>query len=150
MPYSLYEKLELGELTTNRMSSSLANRSIKYSRGIIENLLFKVDKFVFPVDFMVLDMEADERVPIILGCPFIRTTKALIDVYDGRITLRVGDNVIYDVARSMKHLSDHDDFGDPCHSVYFLNSFIPGFDTCLNYICGVDLVGIGMDEELKE
>ncbi|XP_076949377.1 uncharacterized protein LOC143622003 [Bidens hawaiensis] len=68
MPYSLYEKLELGELTPTCMSLSLADRSVKYLRGIIENLLVKVDKFVFFVDFVVLDMEADEKVPIILGC----------------------------------------------------------------------------------
>ncbi|XP_076958263.1 uncharacterized protein LOC143633940 [Bidens hawaiensis] len=71
MPYSLYEKLELGELTPTRMSLSLANRSVKYPLGIIENLLVKVDKFVFSVDFVVLDMEADEKVPIILGHPFL-------------------------------------------------------------------------------
>ncbi|XP_076952076.1 uncharacterized protein LOC143625690 [Bidens hawaiensis] len=67
MSYSLYEKSELGELTPTRMSLSLADRSIKYPWGIIKNFLVKVDKFVFPVDFVVLDMEADERVTIILG-----------------------------------------------------------------------------------
>ncbi|XP_076915239.1 uncharacterized protein LOC143574498 [Bidens hawaiensis] len=81
MPYSLYEKLELGKLTPTRMSLSLADHSVKYPRGIIENLLVKVDKFVFPVDFVVLDMEADERIPIILGRTFLRTAKALIDVF---------------------------------------------------------------------
>ncbi|XP_076952082.1 uncharacterized protein LOC143625695 [Bidens hawaiensis] len=127
MSYSLYEKLELGELTTIRMSLSLADRSVKYPRCIIENFLVKVDKFVFPVDFSVLDMEADEKVPIILGRPFLRTVKALIDVYDGKITLRVGDeNVTYDVARSMKHPSDQDDFS--------------GMDKFFDYICGTDLV----------
>ncbi|XP_076956420.1 uncharacterized protein LOC143631591 [Bidens hawaiensis] len=107
MPYSLYEKLELGELTPTCMSLSLADRSVKYPQGIIKNFLVKVDKFVFPVDFVVLDMEADKKVPIILGHSFLRTAKALVDVYDGKITLRVGDeNVTYDVARSMKHPSD--------------------------------------------
>ncbi|XP_076931754.1 uncharacterized protein LOC143597013 [Bidens hawaiensis] len=77
MPYSLYEKLELGELTPTRMPLSLADRSVKYPRGIIENLLVKIDKFVFPVDCVVLDNEADERVPIILVHPFLRTAKAL-------------------------------------------------------------------------
>ncbi|XP_076945468.1 uncharacterized protein LOC143616556 [Bidens hawaiensis] len=80
MSYSLYEKLELGELTPTRMSLSLADRSVKYPRCIIENFLVKVDKFVFLVDFMVPDMEADEKVPIILGRPFLRTAKVLIDV----------------------------------------------------------------------
>ncbi|XP_076932774.1 uncharacterized protein LOC143598451 [Bidens hawaiensis] len=115
MSYSLYEKLELGELTPTRMSLSLADGSVKYPRGIIENLLVKVDKFVFQVDFVVLDMEADEKVHIILGRPFLRTAKALIDVYDGNFTLRVGDeNVTYDVARSMN---------------------------CFDYICGANLMG---------
>ncbi|XP_076907636.1 uncharacterized protein LOC143564160 [Bidens hawaiensis] len=142
MPYSLYQKLELGELTPTRMSLSLANRSVKYLQGIIENLLVKVDKFVFPVDFVVLDMEADKKVPIILGHPFLRTAKALIDVYDGKITLRVGDeNVTYNIARSMKHPGDQDNFSGPCHSVYFINSFIAGIDSCFDYICGADLVG---------
>ncbi|XP_035844616.1 uncharacterized protein LOC118491185 [Helianthus annuus] len=89
MPYSMYERLGLGELSPTRMSLSLADRSVKYPRGIIENLLVKVDKFIFPVDFVVLDMEADEKVPIILGCPFLCTAKAIIDVFDGKITLQV-------------------------------------------------------------
>ncbi|XP_021996111.1 uncharacterized protein LOC110893304 [Helianthus annuus] len=94
MPFSLYERLGLAELTPTRMSLSLADRSVKYPRGIVENLLVKVDKFVFPVDFVVLDMEADERVPIILGRPFLRTAKAIIDVFDGKISLRAGDEIV--------------------------------------------------------
>ncbi|XP_076953334.1 uncharacterized protein LOC143627382 [Bidens hawaiensis] len=89
MSYSLYKKLELGEHTPTRMSLSLSDRSVKYLRGIIENLLVKVDKSVFLVDFLVLDMEADEKVPIILGCQFLHTANVLIDVYDGRITFQV-------------------------------------------------------------
>ncbi|XP_022040424.1 uncharacterized protein LOC110942970 [Helianthus annuus] len=81
MPFSLYDRLGLGELTPMRMSLSLADRSVKYPCGIVENLLVKVDKFVFPVDFVILDMEADERVPIILGRPFLRTAKAIIYVF---------------------------------------------------------------------
>ncbi|KAK1430094.1 hypothetical protein QVD17_12599 [Tagetes erecta] len=93
MPYSLYEKLGLSELTPTKMSLSLADKSVKYPRGIVENLLVKVDKFVFPVDFAVLDMEADTKVPIILGRPFLRTTHAVIDVFKGQITLQVGEDV---------------------------------------------------------
>ncbi|KAK1408040.1 hypothetical protein QVD17_39670 [Tagetes erecta] len=93
MPYSLYEKLGLGELTPTRMSLSLADKSVKYPRGIVENLLVKVDKFVFPVDFVVLDMEADSKVPIILGRPFLRTAHANIDVFKGHITLQVGEDI---------------------------------------------------------
>ncbi|KAI3807729.1 hypothetical protein L1987_23663 [Smallanthus sonchifolius] len=94
MPHSLYEKLALGELAPTRMTLSLADRSIKCPRGILENVLVKVDKFVFPVDFVVMDMEADTTVPIILGRPFLRTAKAVIDVFDGKFTLRVGDETV--------------------------------------------------------
>ncbi|XP_035831892.1 uncharacterized protein LOC118480970 [Helianthus annuus] len=110
MPFSLYERLGLGELTPTRMSLSLADRSVKYPRGVVENLLVKVDRFVFPVDFVVLDMEADERVPIILGRPFLRTAKAIIDVFDGKISLRAGDEVVtFEIDRAMQHPSCGDD-----------------------------------------
>ncbi|GKE50166.1 reverse transcriptase domain-containing protein [Tanacetum coccineum] len=80
-----------------RMSLELADRSIQYPRGIIENVLIKVDKFVFPIDFVILDMHEDLRVPIILGRPFLATARAMIDVFNKKITLRVGDDeVIFD------------------------------------------------------
>ncbi|XP_022024835.1 uncharacterized protein LOC110925174 [Helianthus annuus] len=151
MPFSLYEKLDLGELSPTRMTLSLADRSVKYPRGIVENLLVKVDKFVFPADFVILDMEADEGVPIILGCPFLRTAKALIDVHDGKITLRVSEErVTFEIERSMNHPSGSDDYSGPCHSVYFLNSFISCVNHCFEYISGADLVvGEKVEEELK-
>ncbi|KAI3815743.1 hypothetical protein L1987_15424 [Smallanthus sonchifolius] len=141
MPYSMYERLGLGELSPTRMSLSLADRSVKYLRGIVENLLVKVDKFVFPVDFVILDMEADERVPITLGRPFLSTAKAIIDVFDGKITLHVGEErVTFEVARSMEHPSGSDDHSSPCHSVYFIESFLSCVDHCFDYISGADLV----------
>ncbi|XP_035841271.1 uncharacterized protein LOC110924024 [Helianthus annuus] len=98
MPYSFYEKLGLGDLKPTRMTLSLADKSVKYPRGIVENLLVKVDRFVFAADFVVLDMEADEKVPLILGRPFLNTAKALIDVFLGTITLRAGDeSVVFEV-----------------------------------------------------
>ena len=60
------------------ISLQLADRSIKYPRGIIEDVLVKVDKFIFPVDFVVLDMEEDQEVPLILGQPFLAMGRALI------------------------------------------------------------------------
>ncbi|XP_076881103.1 uncharacterized protein LOC143529131 [Bidens hawaiensis] len=93
-------RLDLGEPVPMRMSLSLADHSVKYPGGIVENVLVKVHKFVFPVDFVILDMEADDQVPLILGRPFLRTVKALIDVFDGKITLLVGkENVTFDVVK---------------------------------------------------
>ncbi|GJT97937.1 reverse transcriptase domain-containing protein [Tanacetum coccineum] len=71
MPYSRYEKLGLGEPKPTRMSLELADRSIQYPRGVAENVLIKVDKFILPIDFVILDMREDTRIPIILGRPFL-------------------------------------------------------------------------------
>ncbi|XP_021971612.1 uncharacterized protein LOC110866771 [Helianthus annuus] len=94
MPYSFYKKLGLGDLKPTRMTLSLADKTVKYSRGIVENLLVKVDQFVFPADFVVLDMEADENVSLILERLFLNTAKALIDVFLGTITLRASDESV--------------------------------------------------------
>ncbi|KAI3814138.1 hypothetical protein L1987_18885 [Smallanthus sonchifolius] len=114
MPYSLYEKLALGELAPTRMTLSLADWSIKCPRGILENVLVKVDKFVFPVDFVVMDMEADTTVSIILGRPFLRTAKAVIDVFDEKLTHRVGDETVtFVVAKSINLGGSGDSVDNP-------------------------------------
>ncbi|KAJ9152944.1 hypothetical protein P3X46_026448 [Hevea brasiliensis] len=71
MPLSIYEKLNMGELKPTNMYLSLADRSIKYPEGILENVPIKVGKFYIPVDFVILDMEEDTKVPILLGRPFL-------------------------------------------------------------------------------
>nr|XP_023873469.1 uncharacterized protein LOC111986064 [Quercus suber] len=73
-------KLGLGEAKPTTISLQLADRSIKYPRGVIENVLVKVDKFIFPIDFIVLDMDEDKEIPLILGRPFLATGRTLIDV----------------------------------------------------------------------
>nr|XP_023870464.1 uncharacterized protein LOC111983048 [Quercus suber] len=67
MPFSVFRKLGLGEVKPTTISLQLADRSIKYPRGVIEDILVKVDKFIFPADFIVLDMDEDEEIPLILG-----------------------------------------------------------------------------------
>ncbi|XP_022024661.1 uncharacterized protein LOC110924996 [Helianthus annuus] len=104
MPYAVFAKLELGEPKPTRISMQLADRSVKYPRGIVENMLVKIDKFVFPVDFVILDMDEDKNVPLILGRPFLATVRALIDVCTGRLTFRVNDEeVTFDIGKSMQH-----------------------------------------------
>ncbi|GJV16747.1 reverse transcriptase domain-containing protein, partial [Tanacetum coccineum] len=110
MPYTMYKKLGLGEPKATRMSLELADRLIQYSRGIIENVLIKVDKFVLPIDFVILDMPEDSRVPMILERPFLATARAMIDVFNKKITLRVWDDeVIFDVDQSIKRPTTEDD-----------------------------------------
>ena len=80
MPFSIFRKLGLGEPKPTTITLQLADRSIKYPRGIVEDVLVKVNKFIFPIDFIVLDMKEDYDVPLILGRLFLATGGALIDV----------------------------------------------------------------------
>ncbi|KAL7613153.1 hypothetical protein Lser_V15G07005 [Lactuca serriola] len=91
IPYSFFKKLNLPEPKPISMKIHLADKTVIRPRGVCEDLLIKVDKFLLPVDFVVLDMEEDPKIPIILGRPFLNTTSALIDVCESTLTLRVGD-----------------------------------------------------------
>ena len=94
MPYKMFKQLGLGEPKPTRMSIQLADRTIRFPRGIIEDVLVKIDKFIFLVDFVVLDMDEDSDVPLILSRPFLATARTIIDVGIGELTLRVGDETI--------------------------------------------------------
>ncbi|GJR69313.1 reverse transcriptase domain-containing protein [Tanacetum coccineum] len=94
MPLSIWEKLSLPELTPTQMILELADRSTTRPAGIAEDVFVKVGKFHFLADFVVVDYIVDPRVPLILGRPFLRTARALIDVYGEELTLRVDDEAI--------------------------------------------------------
>nr|GEX29254.1 hypothetical protein [Tanacetum cinerariifolium] len=97
------------------MSLELADRSIQNPREIVENMLIKVDKFFLPIDFIILDMPEDSRVPIVLGRPFLATARAMIDMFNKKITLRLGDDeVIFDMYQSIKRSPAKD---DECYGV---------------------------------
>ncbi|XP_015387923.1 uncharacterized protein LOC107177896 [Citrus sinensis] len=91
MPLSVFKQLGVGECRPTTVTLQLVDRSHVYPEGKIEDVLVKVDKFIFPVDFIVLDFEADKEVPIILGRPFLARGKTLIDVQKGELTMRVND-----------------------------------------------------------
>ncbi|GJV72780.1 reverse transcriptase domain-containing protein, partial [Tanacetum coccineum] len=104
LPHSIYKKLGLEALTPTRMTLELANRSISHPMGIAEDVVVRVDGFTFLADFVVVNFEPDPRVPIILGRPFLRTAKALIDLYEEKLTLRVGkDELVYYAEKSKKN-----------------------------------------------
>nr|GEV77310.1 reverse transcriptase domain-containing protein [Tanacetum cinerariifolium] len=90
MPYSLYAKLSLETLKPTKMSVRLADRSFQYPVGIAENILLEVGKFTFPVDFVILEMEEDSKVPLILGRPFLHTADAVIQVNRNNSILDIG------------------------------------------------------------
>ena len=99
------------EIRPTRMALQLVDRTIKHPYGIIEDVLVKVDKFLFPVDFMVMDMDEDNEVPLILGKTFMKTSKMMIDVDDGKLTVRVqGDEVQFNVFEAMKHPKDKGEY----------------------------------------
>ena len=95
MPYSVYKQLGLGELKPTNITLSLADRSVKIPKGIVEDVLVKIHKFYYPVDFVVLDTEpiASEpnHVPIILGRPFLATANAIINFRNGVMQLTFGN-----------------------------------------------------------
>ncbi|GKD19048.1 reverse transcriptase domain-containing protein [Tanacetum coccineum] len=86
--------LSLSELTSTRMTLELADRSVAHPKGVAEDIFVKVGKFYFPTDFVVVDYDVDPRVPLIPRRPFLRTARALIDVYGEELTLRVDDETI--------------------------------------------------------
>ena len=109
MPLSIFKRLGLGEARPTRVTIQLADRSLKHPRGVIEDVLVKVDKFIFPADFIVLDMEEDKEIPIILGRPFLATGKAMIDVQRGELKLRVQeDEVKFNVFEAVRHPAESD------------------------------------------
>ena len=95
LPYSVYKQLGLGELKPTNITLSLGDRSVKIPKGIVEDVLVKIDKFYYPVDFVVLDTKpiANEpnHVPIILGRPFLATTNAIINCRNGVMQLTFGN-----------------------------------------------------------
>nr|GFB81038.1 reverse transcriptase domain-containing protein [Tanacetum cinerariifolium] len=135
MSLSIWKKLSLLKLTPTRMTLELADRSITRPKGVPEDVFVKVEMFHFPTDFVVVDFEADPQVPLIVGRSFLRTGRALIDVYEEEITLRVNDeagsNFIFEeieaylkdesISLEINH-ADYDPEGHICLNEKLLNN----------------------------
>ena len=105
MPYSVSKKLSLEEITPTTVTLQMADRTLKKPEGIIEDVLVKVGKFIFPTDFIILDIEEDSQVPLLLGRPFLATGAALIDMQKGILTLRVGEETTdFNLIRTLRNL----------------------------------------------
>ncbi|XP_015947501.1 uncharacterized protein LOC107472491 [Arachis duranensis] len=92
IPSSMVKKLHIDEVKLVQMSLELVDKSMVYPRGVIENILVKVDSFIYPADFVVLDSNEDDGDSVILGRPFLATARAIIDIEEGELTLRMQRN----------------------------------------------------------
>ena len=104
MPLLVVQRLSLGELTPTSITLKMADRSMAQLEGVLEDVLVKVGKFIFPMDFVIKKMGEDTHVPLLLGRPFLATGAALIGVQKGELTLRVGNEAEhFNHNRSLEH-----------------------------------------------
>ena len=94
IPLAMLKKIGDLEIKPTKMTLKLADQVTKYPYGVVEDVLVKVDKFTFPVDFVVMDMKEDEEVPLILGRPFMKTARIIVDVDKGELQVRTQDEEV--------------------------------------------------------
>ncbi|XP_050914858.1 uncharacterized protein LOC127129774 [Lathyrus oleraceus] len=107
MSLSMMKKLNCGELKPKKMTFTIVDRSITYPYGVLEDVLVKVDNYLFPTDFIILDMPKDTETPLLLGRPFLATSRALIDVERGELIIQFNkEQEIFNVFEAMKHAQE--------------------------------------------
>nr|GEX32974.1 reverse transcriptase domain-containing protein [Tanacetum cinerariifolium] len=110
MPFSMWNKLSLPDLTPTCMTLELVDRSISRPVGVAEDVYVKVGTFYFSADFVVVDFDADPRVPLILGRSFLKTGRALIYVFEGELTLRVGkEDITFNLNQTSRYSANYND-----------------------------------------
>ena len=104
MPLSVMHRLSFGELIPTAVTLEMDDRTMAQPEGILEDVLVKVGKFIFPLDFVIMKMEEDAQLPLLLGRPFLAIVVALIDVQKGEVTLRVENEAVhFNINRSLEH-----------------------------------------------
>nr|GEX19440.1 reverse transcriptase domain-containing protein [Tanacetum cinerariifolium] len=110
MPWSVWKRLSLLDLTPTCMTLELADRLISCSVGVAKDVYVKVGSFHFLADFVVVDFDVNPRVPLILGRSFLKTGRALIDVFKGELTVRVGKEAItFNLDQTSRHSANYND-----------------------------------------
>jgi len=124
LPYSVFQNLNLGELKPTSVTLLLADRSVKVPRGMVEDVLVQVDKFIYPMDFIVLDtqpVEACNSIPVILGRPFLETSNALINCRNGLMKLSFENMTLeMNIFNICKQPGDNNDLQE----VYFIEKLV--------------------------
>ena len=144
MPLSMFKQLEVGEGRPTIMTLQLTDISQAYPERKIEDVLVKVEKIIFPVDFIVLEFEADKEVPIILEIPFLATRKTLIDVQKEKFTMRVNDQQItFNVLNAMKSPDEVED----CNFISVVDFTVT---ERLNSCCGKEEINAIIFEEVED
>nr|GEY38794.1 reverse transcriptase domain-containing protein [Tanacetum cinerariifolium] len=110
MPLSVWNKLSLPDLSPTCMTLELADHSISRPVGVAEDVFVKVGTFHFSVDFVVVDFDANPRVPLILGRSFLMTRRGMIDVFEGELTLRVGkESITFNINQTLRYSANYND-----------------------------------------
>jgi Aspartyl protease len=105
IPKSIFDKIEVGELKPTRISLQMADQSVKLPIGVVVDMPIQIGKYFVPIDFVIIDVEEDVQTPLFLDRPFLNTTKAVIDVHEGMISFKIGDEKItFQINRVMKYL----------------------------------------------
>nr|GFB57121.1 hypothetical protein [Tanacetum cinerariifolium] len=111
IPHSIFIRLGISKLKPTRMSIQLADQSVRYPIRFCKNLLVKINKFIFSVDYVVLEMDKDELVSIILGRPFLATTDVVIYVHEGKLSLRVeNETITFNIRKSLRSIYYRDNY----------------------------------------
>ena len=138
LPYSVYKQLGLGELKPTSIILQLADRSVIVPKGVIEDILVQVDKFYFPIDFIILDMHpisnANSQISVILGCPFLATFNALINCRSGVLKLYFGNITLeLNIFNTCKQTTDEEDV----HEVNLIETVVQDqtLEACLVNSC---------------
>ncbi|XP_058747161.1 uncharacterized protein LOC131620166 [Vicia villosa] len=107
IPLSMVKRLGIIDMKATRITLQLANKSTTHPHGVSKDLLVKVDKFLYLVDFVVIDMEEDVDTPLILSRPFMKTERMMIEIDDGLMKLRFQDEeVCFNIFEAMNHSND--------------------------------------------
>ncbi|CAN6711680.1 unnamed protein product [Malus baccata var. baccata] len=127
IPYSIYASMNLGELKNDGVIIQLADRSNAYPKGVLEDVLVQVNHLVFPADFYMLEMEDSNhssQLPILLGRPFMKTSRTKIDVFKGTLTMEFdGDVIDFNISDAMRYLHD----GHSCFFIDVIDSWAQEF-----------------------
>ncbi|XP_050915502.1 uncharacterized protein LOC127130558 [Lathyrus oleraceus] len=107
MSLSIYKFFALGTVQDTRMTLQYVDRSVRRPYRIVEHVMVKIDKFLFLVDFVILEVPEDEEIPLILGRPFLETWRCMIDIEEGTMTLKVYDEELkINVRNTMQYKDD--------------------------------------------